>query len=65
MGKGKAQRLQIWPTAHDGIEIEVTFCHSDYELSVEDYAVATPSKLLRLFSLVPKTSSDPDILWAL
>ena len=65
MGKGKAQRLQIWPNSADGIEIEVTFCHSDYELSVEASAVATPSKLLRLFSLVPKTSSDPDILWCL
>jgi hypothetical protein len=59
MGKGKAQRLQIWPNSADGIEIEATFCHSDYELSVEASAVATPSKLLRLFSVVPKTSSDP------
>lgn len=59
MGKGKAQRLQIWPNSAEGIEIEVSFCHSDYELSAEASAVATPSKLLRLFSLVPKTPSNP------
>jgi hypothetical protein len=59
MGKGKAQRLQIWPNSADGIEIEVSFCHPDYELSAEASAVPTPSKLLRLFSLVPETSSDP------
>jgi hypothetical protein len=59
MGKGNAQRLQIWPNNATGIEIEIKFCHPDYELRVEDSAVATTSKLLRLFSLVPNTSSNP------
>ncbi|MGB6687494.1 MAG: hypothetical protein WBE76_06595 [Terracidiphilus sp.] len=59
MGKSKAQRLQIWPNSANGIEIEVSFCHPDYELSAEASAVATPSKLLRIFSLVPETSSNP------
>lgn len=59
MGKSRAQRLQIWPNTANGIEIEVSFRHPDYELSAEASAVATPSKLLRLFSLVPATSSNP------
>lgn len=59
MGKRKAQRLQIWPNTADEIEIEVSFCHPYYELNSAASAVATPSKLLSLFSLVPKTSSNP------
>ena len=35
MGKGRARRLQIWPNSASGIEIEVSFCHPDYELNAE------------------------------
>ncbi|MDR5726965.1 MAG: hypothetical protein RB191_05805 [Terriglobia bacterium] len=59
MGKGNAQRLKIWPNNADGIEIEVAFCHSDYELQTEESVVASSTKLLRLFSLLPKDSSNP------
>lgn len=59
MGKKKLQRMQIWPSKAEGIEIVINFCHSDYTLSAEASAVATSSKLLRLFSLLPETHSNP------
>ena len=65
MGKNRSQRLQIRPNSANGIEIEVTFCHPDYEFQSEDSAEATPTDLvplLRLFSLVPNDRTNPTFL---
>lgn len=59
MGNGRTQRLQIWPNNASGIEIETVFCHADYELQAEESAEATQTRLLRLFSLIPRSPSNP------
>jgi hypothetical protein len=59
MPKNRSGRMKIWPQDASEIEIEAVFIHPAYELHAEESAKATPTNLLRLFSIVPNRASDP------
>jgi hypothetical protein len=50
---------EIWPKSAKEIVIEEEFCHPSYDLNLASEAEATETKLLRLFSLIPRVASMP------